>query len=538
MSERLVNAIARDLARAAAYPHDPDARRRGARVAWVQTHLSHVFLLRARVYKLRKSVSLGFVDFSSRARRNADCRNEVRLNRRLAPDVYLGVAPVLRKSGRFLIGPVDASGRRTDPAREHVVVMRRLPDGCDALTLLPKRRFGRAEVDAVARTLARFHESARLGRPSPWTRACWLARMRDPVLDNLRLLASDAGRLFPRATFEQAEQAARRFIAANTGVFDARRRAGRGVDGHGDVHLAHVWFEPGRAEPTLLDCIEFNPKLRRIDAAAEVAFLAMDLAYRGRARLAERFLATYAEAADDTDLYAVVDYFVSYRAAVRAKVAALAAHDAAIDAAQRKQAAASARRHLAFAARALAPRPRGGLVLVGGTVGSGKSSAAREIADALDAVLLSSDALRKRLAGMAPTDRSAAQRGLYSAAAKRAVYRGLCDRAAPVLRAGRVVVLDATWSRPADRRAAAALAKRCGVPLWVVETRVPRRVALARLARRAAEGASASDAGPERLAASEAEFARPWAGRARVVRTDRSGWRPALRRAARTWRRR
>jgi predicted kinase len=365
--------------------------------------------------------------------------------------------------------------------------------------------------------------------------------MRDPVLDNLRLLAPDAGRLFPRAIFERVERAAREFLATHADAFEARRRAGRAVDGHGDVHLAHVWFEPGRSEPTLVDCIEFNPKLRRIDAAAEVAFLAMDLAYRGRARLAERFLATYAEAADDTDLYTVVDYFVSYRAAVRAKVAALAAHDAAIDAAQRRNAATSARRHLDFAARALAPRPPGGLVLVGGTVGSGKSSAAREIADALDAVLLSSDALRKRLAGLPATDRSAASRGLYAADARRAVYRALCDRAAPVLRAGRVAVLDATWSKRADRRRAVALAKRCGVPLWIVETRVPRRVALDRLARRAAAGTSASDAGPERLAASEAEFARPLAPSGvggHVVRTDRAGWRAGVRRAARVWRRR
>ncbi|RIL04814.1 MAG: hypothetical protein DCC71_12780, partial [Proteobacteria bacterium] len=130
MTEPLPAALARDLARAAAYPHDPSLRRRGARVAALQTHLSHVFLGPERVYKLRKAVDLGFVDFSTRARRNADCEREVALNRRLAPDVYLGVAPVVRRAGRWTVGALDARGRAPAAAREHVVVMRRLPDGC------------------------------------------------------------------------------------------------------------------------------------------------------------------------------------------------------------------------------------------------------------------------------------------------------------------------------------------------------------------------------------------------------------------------
>ena len=540
MIEPLAPTLAHDLARATAHPHDPDAARRGLRVEWVQTHLSHVFLTPTRVYKLRKAVSLGFVEFPTRALRNADCRNEVRLNRRLAPDVYLGIAPIVRRGGRFAVGPFDPRAGRLDASREHVVVMRRLPAGCDALTLLSRGALGTTEIVAVAQRLARFHAAHGLGRPSPWSRAAWLARVQAPALDNLRLLEHDAGRLYPRALFERTRAAAVAFAAAHAADFEARRRAGRAVDGHGDVHLQHVWFEPDHAEPTLVDCIEFNPNLRRIDAAAEVAFLAMDLGYRGRQRLADRFLAAYAEAADDTDLFSVVDYFLSYRAAVRAKVAALAAADPAIGEPQRRDAAQSARRHLGFAERALRPRPRGGLVLVGGTVGSGKSSGARVVADALGGVVIASDLLRKRLAGLSPTDRSAARRGLYSAAAKNAVYRAMIERAVPVLRSGRVAVLDATWARPAHRSAARAAAARCDAPLWMIETRVPRAVALERLARRETAGRSASDAGPARLAASEAELVRPFAARgvaARVVRTDRLGWRAELARAARRWRR-
>ena len=528
--------LAAGLARAAAYPRDPDAGRPGFRVEWVQTHLSHVFLTPARVYKLRKAVDLGFVDFSTRALRNADCRREVRLNRRLAPDVYLGIAPIEARGKRFAIG---ALGQTCSPAREHVVVMRRLPAGRDALSLLARGDFGAARVDAVAQRLARFHAAHGLGRPSPWSRAAWLAQLQRPVMDNLRLLEASAGRLFPRSTWVATCAAARAFVAAHRDAFEARRREGRVVDGHGDVHLQHVWFETGRAEPTLVDCIEFNDSLRRIDAAAEVAFLAMDLRYRGRAALAGRFLQSYAEAADDYGLFTVVDYFVSYRAAVRAKVAAIAANDASIAPRQRAAAATSARAHMRLAARALREPAPGALVLLAGIVGTGKSSAAEVVADATGGVAIASDRLRKHLGGLPDAARDGARRGLYTQAAKDAVYRALLERAAPVVRSGRVAVLDATYERAAHRDRALGWAAARGIPACVVETRAPRAATLERLARRAAGGRSASDAGPARYEASRRAFApvRPPRGVAHfIARTARPGWRAELRRQLRRWR--
>ncbi len=528
--------LAASLAAATAYPSDPDAGRSGFRVEWVQTHLSHVFLTPARVYKLRKDVALGFVDFSTRARRNADCRREVRLNRRLAPDVYLGVAPVEARGKRFEIG---ALGGSCSPTREHVVVMRRLPAGRDALSLLARGDFGVDRVDAVAQCLARFHAAHGLGRPSPWSRAAWLTRVQQPVLDNLRLLESSAGRLFPRSVWVATRAAVHEFVASHREAFEARRRAGRAVDGHGDVHLQHVWFEAGRAEPTLVDCIEFNDALRRIDVAAEVAFLAMDLRYRRHARLAARFLQSYAEAADDYGLFDVVDYFVSYRAAVRAKVAAIAAEDDRIAARQRAAAARSARDHMRLAARALRVPASGALVLLAGVVGTGKSSAAEVVAAATGGVVIASDRLRKRLRGRPEAARCGARGGLYTQAAKDAVYAALLERAAPVLRSGRVAVLDATHERASHRDRALGWAAVQGVPVCVVETRAPRAATLARLARRAAQGRSASDAGPARYEASRRAFTplRLTGDTLHVVaHTARPGWRARLRRRLRRWR--
>jgi aminoglycoside phosphotransferase family enzyme/predicted kinase len=520
------------LARPAAYPHDPTAVRG---VSWVQTHLSHVFLTAERVYKFRKAVDLGFVCFLERAERNADCLREVSLNRRLAPDVYLGVAPLCEGGdGGAQVGPTQeelASAGGEEP--EHCVVMRRLAEGRDALSLLEAGRLGAAELDRLARLIAQFHDQHGLGVPAPFTPREWLDRCTAPALDNFRLLAEappDEGRV---AQIEALRARAIRFAEQHADRFEARRRAGRAVDGHGDLHLQHVWYEHDGADPIAVDCLEFSERLRRIDAAADVAFTAMDLMYRERAGLAERFLRVYARERDDFDLYGVVDYFASYRAAVRAKVAALAACDAAIPAAQRARAAESARRHLDLAERLLAPPAPGPLLLVGGVVGTGKTTAAEALADALGGATVSSDRVRKHLAGLAPGERGGA--ALYTSEARQRVYAELLGRARPVLASGRPAILDATWSQRAGRRRAYDLARALGSRTLFVETRCAPEVALARLARRERSGADASDAGPALYPHSRAGFESYDAeteGPQLVVETDRPSWREELERAA------
>src|SRR5690606_4039925 len=218
-------------------------------------------------WKLRKAAALGFVDFSTRAARNADCAREVHLNRRLAPDVYLGVAPIeVDAGGAFRVGAVDPAPDEAALARaacEHVVAMRRLPEGCDALSLLARGALRAAHVDAVADRLAAFHARVGLGAPAPFPPEVWRERVAGPVLENLRLLEPAAGRLVPRATLRRIEARVRAFLDAHADRFEARRRAGRIVDGHGDVHLQHAWFEPGCPEPLLVDCIEFRDDLRQ-----------------------------------------------------------------------------------------------------------------------------------------------------------------------------------------------------------------------------------------------------------------------------------
>jgi aminoglycoside phosphotransferase family enzyme/predicted kinase len=511
-----------------AYPTDPTARR-GA--AWIQTHLSHLFLTEGRVYKLRKPVDLGFVDFTIREERNADCAREVLLNRRLAPDVYLGVAPLLTDGRKCWTGTISESADFGPGAQEHFVVMRRLRDDRDALSLLRKGILSEVHIDRVARQIANFHERNHLGKPAPFATTEWYGRCVDPVEDCFHALfaASEDGE--PREQLAETADVMRAFAKRYVQRFEGRRLAGRAVDGHGDLHLQHIWFEEDDADPVIIDCLEFSEKLRQIDTASEVAFTAMDLRYRDQQVLADRFLRTYASERDDFDLYGVVDYFIAYRALVRAKVAVITSVDATIDAGQRTRSAASAGRHLKLSAEVMESRLPGSLVLVGGVVGTGKSTVADALAEQLSGVVISSDRVRKQLAGLPPSSKVRAfpDEGFYAPDAVERTYAALFERVRPVVNSGRVAILDATFSRRRHRAMAADLAAELGVDQRMIEVRCAPEIARARLARRETEGASASDAGPAFYERSVARFEPvEESERLHVVRTDVDGWRGSL----------
>jgi aminoglycoside phosphotransferase family enzyme/predicted kinase len=494
-----------DLARlrdAEAHPHDPSARQG---IEHVQTHLSHLFLTGQRVYKFRKALDLGFVCFATRAERNADCLREVALNRRLAPDVYLGVAPLEPGARGVRVGSV--AEELCGPG-EHCVVMRRLPAGRDALSLLEAGALRAVQIERLARRVSVFHEAQGLGAPAPFPPEAWRERVLGPVADNFRLLRDEVGDAVPLPLLREAEDRERALREPMALRVERRRREGRVVDGHGDLHLQHVWFESDGAEPLLVDCLEFSERLRRIDAASEVAFTAMDLAYRERGDLAERFLRIYARERDDYDLYGVVDWFACYRALVRAKVAAIAAREPEIEARQRAGALQSARRHLALASRLLEPRAPGRLVLVSGVVGTGKSTAATILAEASEAVVVASDRVRKHLAGLDPGERGSPgwRRGIYTEEHTERTYSALLERARSVLAAGRSCILDATFAARRHRDAARALARELGTSARLIELRCAADVTLQRLARREAAGSDASDAGPGHHAASVGSF--------------------------------
>jgi aminoglycoside phosphotransferase family enzyme/predicted kinase len=517
------------LGRPAAYPHDASAR---AGVEVRQTHISHLFLTRDRVYKVRKAVDLPFLSFGERAARNADCEREISLNRRLAPDVYLGLAPILPDAANgFVVGPIGeklATAPGAHEPAEHCVVMRRLPTGRDALSLLEGGRLTGAQVDRLARLLARFHERVGLGRPSPWSDSTWLERIAAPTKASFQLARTAGGGLLDVRELEYLDVAMRRMRETGRDCFESRRAEGRAVDGHGDLHLDAVWFETDDAEPVVIDCLEFDAELRRIDVAAELAFFAMDAAYRGRADLGERLLGRYAALTDDYALYGVVDYHILHRALVRAGVAALAATGPGIVERQRMAAADSARRHIAWMREWLERPTRTDVFLMTGLSGTGKSTVAAEVADMNGAVVVASDRVRKHLA------RKSRERpeSLYSAAMTHNVYAGLLARAVPVLGSGRPVVLDATYALASHRE---AVRRACAAHGWratLVDVRCDEATALDRIERRLADPDRISDADSDVHRAQRDHYqpADEWSvGESITVHTDRSDWRTSLR---------
>jgi uncharacterized protein len=461
--------------------------------AVAETHAGIVFFVGDRAYKLKKALDLGFLDFSTREARLTACQREVALNRRLAPDVYLGVADVLGVDGE----PCD-----------HLVVMRRMPADRRLSSLAASGAPVDEHLERLAVLLARFHETAAssavvdeaAGRDADAAR--WEA--------NAAEMAPFCGPGGPldAPVADEVLALTRRFLAGRGPLFEQRVAAGRARDGHGDLLADDIFcLDDG---PRVLDCLEFDDRLRFGDVLADVAFLAMDLEHLGRPDLATRFLDRYREASGDSWPPSLADHHVAYRAQVRAKVACLRW-------AQGDAAAADAAARLLRLAHDHVLRAQVRLVLVGGAPGAGKSTVARGVAGPLGALVLRSDEVRKDMAG--PDASAGLDEGLYRRGATDATYGELLARARPLLGLGRTVVLDATWGDSRWRRTAARLAAETSAELVELRCVAPLDVTAERVRRRLAVGADASDA-TEEVARALAARAGPWP---KAIEVDTSG---------------
>ena len=457
--------------------------RRNASFAEVrETHVGVVFLVGDHAYKLKKPVDVGFLDFTSRQRRLAACQREVELNRRLAPDVYLGVADVIGPDGSVC---------------DHLVVMRRMPDQRRLSSLIQRGEPVDDIVRHLARLVAAFHATARRAPhiSVEGTRDAILGRWM-ASFDQIRELGKVA---MAPGTLAEIRRRTVEFLAGRDPLFAARIAKGRVVDGHGDLLADDIFcLDDG---PRVLDCLEFDDRLRFLDGLDDISFLAMDLEHRGAPELAGRLLDWYAEFADDPAPMSLRHHYLAYRAFVRAKVTTIrhvqgddAAGATAIDFAD------LALRHL----RSGTVR----LVLVGGLPGTGKSTLGSLLADDLGMVLLSSDRMRKELLGLSPADHRPTdyREGIYAPAYTERTYAGLLARAETLLAHGESVVIDASWTSATHRRRASELAERTHSELVSLRCCVSAEIAAARM--RARRGAI-SDADPA-IAASMAAHADDW----------------------------
>jgi hypothetical protein len=454
-----------------------------------ETHISQVFLGPDSVYKTKKPLALGFLDFTTLERREHFCKQEVALNQRLAPDVYRGVVAITRdRAGTHRIGG-------DGPAVEWAVHMRRLDDRDAADVRLRQGRLAPGDLQRLAERIARFHEGARCDDET--ARHGTPEAIERNVRENFEQTRQSARRYLSAPELSQLEAWQLGFLSAQRERFLQRIGAGRVRDGHGDLRLEHCYLDDAGGVD-VIDCIEFNERFRYADVCADVAFLAMDLAWHERPDASEIFLADYAQATGDYDLYGLVDFYESYRAFVRGKVSSLLEDDEGASAAARAHAGEQARKYYVLAeACAREPLARPMLVAVGGLIACGKSTLAHQLAERLAVPVIDSDRTRKQLAGVGaltplPDDAFA---GHYGPEASVATYGELQRRAEVVLRSKRSVILDASFRARADRLAALELAQRCGAGFLFVECTAAPATVQARLARRAA-APSISDGRP------------------------------------------
>jgi aminoglycoside phosphotransferase family enzyme/predicted kinase len=439
----------------AAYPYPVEA------VEVRQTHISAVFLAGPYAYKVKKPVNPGFLDFRTLAKRRHFCEEEVRLNRRLAPQVYLGVIPVTRTGRQVRFG---GEGEVV----EWAVKMQRLPDAATLQERLRRGEVGVDLVEALARRVASFHWGAEATeRIAAFGRFAAVAQL---VRDILGQAAPQVGTTVSRAVFDRVQTLAEWALTRLCPLIEGRAARGLTRDCHGDLHLDHVYFFPEREPPAdlvIIDCIEFNERFRFIDPVADMAFPAMDLAFYGRRDLARAFADAYFRASGDEEGRALLPLYTPYRATVRGTVEGLLLSEREVPEAERAAAVGRARAHWLLALTELeAPGRRPCLLLVAGLPGTGKSRLARELADHAGFCVVRSDVARKELAGLLTQGQTTPQvrESLYTAEWNERTYAECLRRAERLLFDGNRVLVDATFREDQQRQAFLEAAVRWGVP--------------------------------------------------------------------------
>lgn len=482
----------------AAEPHPPDDWIRGllqpaayrhpvSDIQLIETHISWVLLTGQWAYKIKKPVSLGFVDFSTRARRLFFCEEELRLNRRLAPEIYLRVVPV---TGDPQQPQMDGTG----PVIDYAICMVQFDNERLLIQLARQSQLTAGHIDQLADLVGRFHQT--VARAAADSTHASLSLVLQPALQNFAEIAEltqpqSVPRLDELHRWTAAEFAQRR------SEFQRRAEAGMIRECHGDLHLGNM-FVSAAGQVVVFDGIDFNDSFRWIDIISEVAFTMMDLEDRGYRGLAWRYLNRWLEITGDFDGLPVLRFYLVYRAMVRAKVDLIRARQQDVSRELQQELDQECRSYLQLARSYLQP-PQPMLLITHGLSGSGKTCGTQALLEELALIRVRSDVERKRLAGLAAaaSSGSAPGAGLYAQQQSVAVYQRLLELAAQLLQAGWPVVLDATFLKHTERAACAALAARLQVPFAILEFSAPVEVLKERVQQRRLSTADASEATPE-----------------------------------------
>jgi len=460
------------------YPHAPKT------VELAQTHISYVFIAGDYVYKVKKPVDFGFLDFTTLEKRKFYCEAELRLNKRLAPSIYLDVIAITE----------DESGRLTPGGKgkiiEYAVFMKKLPLDKMLKILLAEGKTDAGTFDKVAAKIAEFHKNAQTGGPidemgSP-------ATIRHNHEENFLQTEKYRNITIPAYQYDFIRRYVERFLEVKQPLLEKRVADHKIRECHGDLHLEHICV----ADTVIVfDCIEFNERFRCGDVAAEVAFLTMDLDYNGYTRQAEDFVNAYLKYSGDTDMRALLNFYRCYYAYVRGKVTSFRLDQKELPNSEIDTVKQTASRYFDLAYTYAARLEKPVLLLTAGMIGSGKSYQARNLASRLGADVIRTDVLRKELLNIAPAEKhpDAFGQGIYSLDMSRRTYDKAFELAAEKINRGKPVIIDASFRSRADRALAVNLAGRLQIPFYFIECVCPDEVVKIRLEKRKMETENPSD---------------------------------------------
>jgi aminoglycoside phosphotransferase family enzyme/predicted kinase len=453
----------------------------------IQTHISWVFLTGKYAYKIKKPVDFGFLDYTTLEKRGFYCSEEIRLNKRLAPEVYIDVVPITRGASGLALGGEGG-------VVEYAVRMNELPQASMMREMLGRREVRYSHMEDLARTVASFHDQAETGEGISVHGAVETVRFN--WIENFDQTRAARGGVFPDGESGTLKRTIGRFLDEKAGLIAARVEEQRVRQCHGDLHSGNIFITD---KPHIFDCIEFNPRFSCCDTVSEVAFLVMDLDFLGFRALGQHFLEKYMEHSGDGGLLELLDFYRSYRAYVRAKVTSFKLADPGIGQDEKAAAAKTAREYFDLSclySRSLFRKPF--IVMVMGLPGVGKTTVAERLSEGLNAFHYNSDVVRKQLAGIQPESHEYGEfgAGLYSPQMSWRTYGELGRRAVHAAGRGVSSVLDATFNRAGSRKEIESAARDACVRVFTILAAAPEDVILERIEKRQ-KGPSASDATAE-----------------------------------------
>ncbi len=463
----------------ALYPHPAN------QFELIETHISWVLLTGSFAYKIKKPENFGFLDFSTLEKRHHYCQEELRLNRRFAPKIYLEVVPIYGSEKAPSFRPKGAPF-------EYAVKMLQFPQDQLLDQLLLCGKLSNARIEELAHTVATFHQQI----PSAEKQEKYGApqQLIQPVLENFKQIIAFLQAPSDIAQLRRIEHWVQDQAKRLEPIFEQRKQQGNIRECHGDLHLGNITLF--KDEITLFDCIEFNPSLRWIDVMSDVAFLTMDLQARDAPSLANHFLNAYLEITGDYEGLKVLNFYQCYRAMVRAKVALLSLSSKPITSTRSKAIFDQYNRYIQLAERYMIA-PKRQLLLMHGFSGTGKTTVSTELVDQLGAIRLRSDVERKRIFQFKQQKASAIDGGIYSHSASDRTFDHLAATAHTILRAGYRVIVDATFLHKPYRDRFFQLAENLNITVQIISCELADKKIRRRLEHRQAIGTDPSDADTE-----------------------------------------